>query len=208
MAPKLLVEFIGTFFLVIVVGLSGGNPLAIGGILAAMIFMWSHVSGGNFNPAVSIGLSVRGAQPWRQTLAYIGVQLVGGITAAAVFFAIVGHTMLVSPGEGSSFGVALLVEVIFTFALVSAVLNVATTKATANNQYFGLAIGLVFMASIFAGGAISGGAFNPAIGLGPVLFDVSTISSHGTELALYSLGPVLGGVLAALAYRFLQKNKK
>ena len=208
MAPKLLAEFIGTFFLVLVFGLSGGNPLAIGGVLAAMIFMWAHVSGGNFNPAVSVGLSLRGAQPWKQTGAYVIAQLVGGIAAAAVFFAVIGRPMVVAPGEGVSYGVALLIEVLFTFALVSIVLNVATAKATANNQYFGLAIGLVLMAGIFAGGAISGGAFNPAVGLAPVLFNISTISSHGTELALYSIGPVLGGILAALVYRVTKTDKK
>ncbi len=208
MAPKLLAEFIGTFFLVLVVGLSGGNPLAIGGVLAALVFMWAHVSGGNFNPAISVGLSIRGAQSWEQTGAYILAQLLGGVAAAGVFFAVIGRQMIVAPGEGVSYGVALLVEVLFTFALVSVVLNVATTKATQNNQYFGLAIGLVLMAGIFAGGTISGGAFNPAVGLGPIFFDAATLPSHGTELALYSIGPVLGGVLAALIYRVTSTVKK
>ncbi len=207
MVPKLLVELIGTFFLVLVVGLSGGNPIAIGGVLAAMVFMWAHVSGANFNPAVSIGLSMRGTQSWQQTFAYIVAQLLGAVVAAAVVFAVVGHAMLIAPGEGVSYGVALLVEALFAFALVSVVMNTTDAKATANKQYFALAIGLIYMAGIFAGGAISGGAFNPAVGLGPILFDISTIASHGTELALYSIGPVLGGVLAALAYRYIQPQK-
>src|SRR5207248_2549721 len=77
-------------------------------------------------------------------------------------------------------GATLIVEVVFTFALVLVVLNVATADATAGNSFYGLAIGFTVLAGAFAGGPISGGAFNPAVGLGPTLVD--SLFGGGTSL--------------------------
>lgn len=206
MAPKLVVEFIGTFFLVLVAGLSG-NGLAIGAVLGAMVYLGGHISGGNYNPAVSLGLWLRKAQSGKQTGYYMLVQLLAGVLAAGAVYVTKGQNMVVAPGDGVAFGSAFLIEVLFTFALVSVVLHVAATKATSGNQYFGLAIGLVLIAAAYAGGPISGGAFNPAVGLGPLLFNVATISSHGMELLLYSVGPLLGGALAAVVHRYVVTGK-
>jgi len=197
-------EFIGTFFLVLVAGLSG-NPLAVGAVLTAMVYMGGHISGAQYNPAVTLAVWLKGAQSGRQSLAYAATQLMAGTLAACVYYAIVGQFMIVAPSPNTSFGSALLVEMLFTFALASVVLHVAVTKATAGNHYFGLAIGSVVAAGAFVAGPISGGAFNPAVGLGPLLSHAASLPQHGTQLALYIAGPLLGAVVAALVYRNTEK---
>jgi aquaporin Z len=194
------VEFIGTFFLTLVVALTG-NPLAIGAVLVAMVYMGGAVSGAHYNPAVTLALYLRGAVKYKQAIRYIGVQLAASFVAAAVYYLLKGVTFNVSPAEGVSFSQALLVELLFTFALASTVLYTAASKATKGNQFYGLAIGLVVAAGAFAAGPISGGALNPAVGVGPLLFDMATLQSHGSWVLLYLIGPISGGALAAMLYR-------
>ncbi len=88
----------------------------------------------------------------------------------------------------------------FTFALVLVILNVATAKATEGNHYFGLAIGFTIMAGAFAVGGISGGAFNPAVGTGPIIFQALFGGGSLSDLWLYWAGPLLGSVLAVVAF--------
>lgn len=200
MNRKYVIEFIGTFFLVLVIGLSAGNALAIGGILAAMVYMGGHISGGHYNPAVTLGILMRRQIDRAQAGIYMLVQLAAAIAAAGVFQATQGGKMAVAPGSGYDFLAAFLVEVIFTFALVSVVLHTAVSKALRGNSYFGLAIGFVLMAGVYAGGHISGGAFNPAVGLGPNLYDLGSLSDHMSNLWLYLLGPFIGGALASIVF--------
>src|SRR6267378_2044340 len=167
---KYVIELIGTFFLVLVIGLTG-NPIAIGSVLMVMVYMGGHISGAHYNPAVTLAVLMRGKIDGREAGMYIIFQVLGAIIAALMVNVLAGHTFAPAPGEGVTALNALLVEIIFTFALASVVLNVATTKAAAGNSYFGLAIGFTVLAAAFAGGGISGGAYNPAVGLGPCLID-------------------------------------
>ncbi len=203
---KYVVEFIGTFFLVLVVALTG-NPLAIGAVLVAMVYMGGAISGAYYNPAVTLALYLRGAIKRHQALIYAATQLAAAFVAAAVYFILKGTVFTVQPGIDASFGQAMLVEVIFTFALVTTVLYTAVSKATKGNSYFGLAIGFVVLAGAYAGGPISGGAFNPAVGLGPLLFDIGNLSTHWAWLLLYSVGPLVGGVLASVVYHEAELEK-
>ena len=111
-----------------------------------------------------------------------------------------------APGADVGFGQALLVEILFTFALASVVLNTATTKKLEGNYIYGFAIGLTVTAAAIAGGGISGGAFNPAVGTGPILYSLAHEGS-ASNLALYWIGPLIGGALAALLFRFLQPSE-
>lgn len=197
---KNVIEFIGTFFLVLVIGLSGGNALAIGAILAAMVYMGGYISGGHYNPAVTLGVLIQKKIQRNEALIYMIVQLLAAIVAAGAYQAVHGGKMAVGPGPNVGFGAALLVEIIFTFALVSVVLHTAISKKVSGNNYYGLAIGFVLMAAVFAGGAISGGAYNPAVGLGPNLYDISTLSNHVSNTWLYLIGPFVGGLLATLVF--------
>jgi aquaporin Z len=199
--PKYLTEFIGTFFLVLTVGLTVGQkvalaPIAIGGVLMVMIFMGGHISGGHYNPAVSLAVFIRGRLPLGQLLGYWGTQLLAGVTAATFAWIIMGKGLTLPVVHGDKLMPALLGEFIFTFALALVVLNVATAKGTANNSFYGLAIGSTVMVGACAVGGISGGAFNPAVGLG-----VASLGGPLANLWLHLVGPLAGGFVAGVVFR-------
>ena len=201
-----ITEFIGTFFLVLTIGLVvlDGTmlaPIAIGSALMVMVYMGGHVSGAHYNPAVTLAVLMRGKMKSGDVLPYWIAQIAGALVASAVVSAIHGRTF--APAPGAAFGplAALLVEVLFTFALALVVLNVATAKPTAGNSFYGLAIGFTVTVGAFAGGPVSGGAFNPAVGIGPIAWSVLTGGGGLSNLWLYIVGPLLGGVLAALVFR-------
>ena len=197
-----LVECVGTFFLVLVVGLTviapGAGamaPLAIGTILMVMVYAGGHISGGHYNPAVTLAVWLRGKCGANDVPAYLGAQVVGAVLAALL----VGYCKRGSVVTALQPEVlpALLIELVFTFALAYVVLNVATAKSTAGNSYFGLAIGFTVMAAAYAGGPISGGAFNPAVAIGLTLMGLSTVG----HLWIFLVGNLAGGALAALVFR-------
>jgi aquaporin Z len=203
---KYLIEFIGTFFLVLTVAFTG-NPIAIGAILIAMVYMGGHISGAQYNPAVTLALLIRRKMELRESLIYMATQILAGFVAALLYVIVNDKSFLPAPGVGVGFTSALLMEIAYTFALCSVVLHVATTKKIENNQYFGLAIGLTVMAGAFAAGPISGGAFNPAVAIGPLLADASNLSRHFTDLILYIVGPFTGAILAGYLYNYLNLEK-
>jgi aquaporin Z len=207
---KYLTEFIGTFFLVLSITLSviTGQPLAaiaIGGTLMVMIFMGGHISGAHYNPAVSLAAMIRGALPASELIPYWIAQIAGAVVAALLGNFIAGASVPISPGQDVSVISALLVEILYTFALALVVLNVATAKGTANNSFYGLAIGFTVVAAAIAGGSISGGAFNPAVGIGLSLGAI-VAGTGGGSMWIYIVGPLIGGALAALVFN-LQRNE-
>lgn len=206
---KYLTEFIGTFFLVLTVGMTviepgAGNlaPLAIGSALMIMVYAGGHVSGGHYNPAVTLAVWLRGRCPQSDVLPYIGSQIAGGIVAAIITLYLKGDPM-VTPAEIGVFP-ALMAELIGTFALAYVVLNVATAKATAGNSYFGLAIGFTITVMAFALGGISGGAFNPAVAVGITVMHIA----RAANLWIYLVANFAGGALAAAAFRFINPEDK
>lgn len=209
---KYLTEFIGTFFLVLTIGLviADGTPLAavaIGTILMVVVYAGGHISGAHYNPAVTLAILMRGAMPKSDAAPYMVAQIVGAIAAALVSMSIVGETFAPAPAADATIVAALIVEFLFTFALAWVVLNVAVASETQGNSYFGLAIGFTVLAGALAGGPISGGAFNPAVGVGPIL--VNAIAGDGgfADLWLYLVGPLAGGALAAIVYG-IQHDKR
>jgi aquaporin Z len=199
-------EFVGTFFLVLTIGLTvtSGSPmapLAIGSALMVMVYMGGHVSGAHYNPAVTLAVVMRGRLSSKQLVPYWASQLLGAAAASLVVNVIVGQTFAPSPGAGVGAFPALLTELLFTFALALVVLNVATAKATAGNSFYGLAIGFTVMVGAWAGGPVSGGAFNPAVGTGPILIQALSGGGGFGDLWLYWVGPLLGGALATMAFR-------
>ena len=201
-----LTEFIGTFFLVLTVCLTAptGNPmapLAIGASLMIMVYMGGHVSGGHYNPAVSLAAVIRGALPGPQLVPYWAAQVLGALVAAFVARSASNLPFACAPGSGVGAGSALMIEFLFTFALCLVVLNSATAKKTEGNSFYGLAIGFTIVVAAFAGGGISGGAFNPAVGIGPIVVNALTAGGSVSNLWLYLVGPLLGGVVAALVFK-------
>ena len=201
LGAKLLTEFLGTFIFLTVIALSADagplGPLAIGIALAAMVFMGGHVSGAHYNPAVSLGLFLRGKIGGLQLVTYWFAQLIGAVLAFVAGYLVSGKAGGIHPGSGVYWSSALAVEVIFTLALVLVVLNVAATAATQGNSFYGLAIGFTIVAAAFVGGPISGGAFNPAVGIGATVGQA--LFGHGGfgDLWLYIVGPLVGAAIAA-----------
>lgn len=209
MPAKLLTEFVGTFFFLSVIALSGNAsvfaPLAIGLALMAMVYMGGHVSGAHYNPAVSFGLFLRSVITAQTMALYWLVQLAAGLLAFGFAFAVAGTHGGIHPGSSTSYVSAAAVEIVFTTALVLVVLNVAATKETAGNSYYGLAIGLVVAAGAFVAGPISGAAFNPAVGVSATVADAVFHGDSWTDLPIYIVGPLAGAALAALVHLIQQR---
>ncbi len=206
MTKKLIAEFIGTFFLLLIVALTE-NPIAIGIGLTALVYMGGYISGAHYNPAVTLALFINKKITASGAGAYMLTQFIAAIFASYAYFLIHGNHFIPQMGKNSSFTSAFLIELLFTFLLASVVLHVAVTDKTKGNNYFGIAIGFTLGAAAFAGGTISGGAFNPAVGVGPLLFDITHAANHGTSFLLYLLGPFIGGTLAGTLYKRLLSSK-
>jgi len=172
---KYLVEFIGTFFLVLTIGMTlidpvvavGFAPLAIGAALMIMVYAGGHVSGGHYNPAVTIAVWLRGRCATADVPGYLIAQVLGAAAASFITLYFKGHPVLT--GKEVVVVPALIAEVIGTFALCYVILNVATAKATAGNSNYGLAIGFTVTVMAYALSGISGGVFNPAVAVGGTL---------------------------------------
>ena len=207
-----LTEFIGTFFLVLTIGLTVLNgtalaPLAIGCSLMVMVYMGGHVSGGHYNPAVSLAVLLRGKMASvAEFTGYIVSQVAGALVAALVVRVITGRTFAPAPAPDASAIPALLIEILYTFALALVVLNSAASAKTHGNSFYGLAIGFTIVVAAFAGGPISGGAFNPAVGIGPILVDASVSGGTMANLWLYIIGPLAGGALAATVFGLQERE--
>jgi aquaporin Z len=208
-ARNVIVEFIGTFMLVFTVGASvrGGAtlaPLAIGAALMVMVYAGGYLSGGHYNPAVTLAALVRGRIGATDAFAYWIAQLVAGIAAALLVRSTVttSESHVVAPA-GHAMVSALVVETVFTFALAYVVLNVATSRDNPDNSFYGLAIGFTVFVGAVAVGGISGGAFNPAVVVGGAamgLFAWSTLS--------YLLVQLAAGAAAGMVFRLLNPDDK
>jgi aquaporin Z len=196
---KLTIEFIGTFFLVFTVGMATATagtlaPLAIGAVLMVMVFAGGHISGGHYNPAVSTAVLLRGKLTAGDYLPYIVTQGVAAILAGLLVRGL-GYAPA-NPIAVAGSGTMLVAEFVFTFALAFVVLNVATSKDTENNSFFGLAIGFTVAAGAFAVGGISGGSFNPAVTLGGAF--------AWSNIWVYLIAGFAGGAAAAAVFRLTE----
>jgi aquaporin Z len=163
--------------------------------------MGGPVSGAHYNPAVTIAIYLRGAMAKGDILPYIGAQIFGAWLAANAVQFITGETFAPAPGAAYGSLQALAAEVLVTFALVLVILNVATAKSTEGNSYFGLVIGFTVMAGAYSVGEVSGGAFNPAVGIGPIIVDILSGGDSLGNLWLYLVGPVVGSLCAVPVFR-------
>ncbi|MBQ8668227.1 aquaporin [bacterium] len=206
---KYLVEFIGAFFLVFTVGLTSFAPVAlpaykvaIGFVLMVMVYAGGFISGGHYNPAVSLAAAVRGALDWVQVIPYWVAQILGGAAAAGLVLYLVGAP---EGTAGCPFGLAALIigEFLFTYALCYVVLLTATSKATEGNSYYGLAIGSTVMVGAFvAGGVLCFGAFNPAVAFSLWMLKSACLGSILITIATN----LVAGILAALTFKLVVKE--
>ena len=207
---KYLAEFIGTFTLCFagisaITMTSGGNLVAIalahGLALVTMVSALGHISGGMFNPAVSVGVLIAGKMKPEEFISYVVAQLFGAIFAAWLVGMVFPHESLVAvkwgtptPGASVSFMQAFIMEVVLTFFLVSVVFGSAVDAKAP--KVGGLFIGLTVTMDILAGGAVSGASMNPARTFGPAL-----IGGIWEMHIVYWLGPIVGAILAAIVYK-------
>jgi aquaporin Z len=203
----LVTEAIGTFFLVLAIGLSvhAADPLAaisIGFTLMVMVYAGGRLSGAHYNPAVSVALAIRGAFPAGKLAGYWAAQLVGAVLAGLLVWKFTGHPLHVAPADNTSMLKAIVGEAVATFALAYVVLHVATGKGTEGNSYFGLAIGATVAAFAIAMGPITGGAFNPAVGIGPAIVEMIVGNGMPSLAWVYIVGPVLGAAAAGYAFKY------
>merc|ERR1719446_54228 len=205
LVSKLLSEFLGTFFLVLTVGLNvlGNSPagaFSIAASLMCMIYALGSVSGGHFNPAVTVAILSSGREiiSGKDAAAYMCVQCLGAVSAAFGYSYLEnGRSLPLAPGAGHGLEQALMGEFAFTFLLCLTVLGVATVKSSPQPQFFGLAIGSCVTAGGFAVGNVSGGSLNPAVSAGLAISNC--IISGGPVANMFSYGFVefLAGVVAA-----------
>ena len=199
---KYLTEFIGTFYLVLTVGMTviGGKgdfaPIAIGFALMIMVFAGGHISGGHYNPAVTLAVLLRGKIFLPDAIRYIFSQLAGSLIASLLVVYFLQdkidsqQVLAISPIR------ALLAEFLGTLALCYVVLNVATAKGTNGNSFYGLAIGSTVTVMAYVFGGISGGAFNPAVALGISLLKVVAWSN----IWVYLVGCFAASFVAAYIF--------
>ena len=215
LSKALIAEFIGTFALIFIgagvgaLGLGGltGVALAHGLVVLGFAYAYGHISGTHINPAVTCGLLAAGKIDGGKAGAYIVTQLIGGAAGAFALKAVLGGPVgnlgmaaLASnlQAGGASISISpmtgLFVEFLGTFFLVNAVCNTAVSCKAGNLA--GVAIGLTLTFGILCGGPLTGAAYNPARALGPALAVGDT-----TNLWIYFVGPILGGVVAGILYR-------
>jgi len=206
---KYIAEFIGTFFLVLTVGCTvipgatGVIPaLAIGAALMVMIFAGGHISGGHFNPAVTFAIFIRGRMELKDVIPYWLAQIAAGVVAAFVAVWLIGKSG--TPLEVTNVPAVFVAEFLFTFALAYVVLNCATAKGTLDNSFYGLAIGFTVLAGIFAVGAISGGAFNPAVAIGAAVMQLLKFAN----IWIHVIAELAAGLIAGLTFKFLNPTDR
>ena len=205
---KCLVEFIGTFFLVLTIGCSlfpNGQisfpPMAIGFILMVMIYAGGHISGGHYNPAVSLSAAIRGALSWKDFFAYAVTQCISGFLAALL----VKYLVVIPPySNETAYSIVpmIICEFLFTFALCYTVLNTATSEDTKGNSYYGLAIGSVVLVGIIATAGTCYGAFNPAVALGILAMGIAQCKL----ICFTVLANLFAGAAAAGIYKLTNNN--
>lgn len=205
---RYIIEFIGTFFLVLTIGFTA-NPIAIGMILTGIIYMGKDISGAHYNPATSLAVFLRKKMSLAEMFKYMGFQVLGSLAAAFCYYILTTKTFAPIPNTTINPVKPLIFEVLFTFILMLVILTVATSKKTAGNSYYGLAIGFTVLGAIYAGGSISGAALNPAVAIGPIIIDTIFWGWEGyiDHLWLYIVGPLAGAVLAAVVYKITNPDE-
>lgn len=206
-----LVEFIGAFFLVFTVcatalfGATGIIPaIAIGFALMIMVYAGGHISGGHYNPAVSLAAAIRGALSFKQLIPYWIAQVLGGVAAAllALKFAVVETSVPTT----CPFELCALItgEFLFTFALCYVVLMCATSKKVEGNSFYGLAIGSTVTVGAFAvGGVLCHGAFNPAVAVA-----LGVINAAALKCILYTVATnLVAAIVAGLVFKFVESEE-
>mmetsp|Transcript_23967 Transcript_23967/g.58177 ORF Transcript_23967/g.58177 Transcript_23967/m.58177 type:complete len:470 (-) Transcript_23967:119-1528(-) len=207
LVSKCIAEFIGTYVLVVTVGLNvvqGGSNVAavlsIGAALLVMVYSLGDVSGAHFNPAVTAAVvCAKKMNSLGVAAAYVASQVFGGILAGVTFWAITGKSFALGPAPGYGWASVAAAEFTFTFLLCFVVLSVACLRKVELTNFFGLAIGFAVIVGGYAIGGISGGALNPGVSVGVDFANFLNTGRFGTSI-VYSIIQLAAGVVAALVF--------
>lgn len=195
-------EFIGTFFFVFTIAMTG-NTFAIAAMLSAWIYVGANVSGGHYNPMVSLSITLRGLLSWENFVKYSVAQTFGSFCAFTLESYLKASGIKIEPNANITLINAFILELLLAFVLAFVILTVATSPKYKHNQIFGIAIGLAFAALLFIGSPMSGGVFNPAIALGNFLAGfLKNIRVPYEILAMYLASGFTGGAMAAFFYKY------
>lgn len=197
-----VMEGMGTFFVVLAFGISG-EPLSIGLMYAAMIYIGAHISGAHYNPAITFAFFLLKKIELKKALSYMLSQVVGAFFASIVLLYISTVVFYVEAPINTNLYQQTIAEILFTLVLVLVAITVSKSKALIGNKMYGFIIGLTLTGVTFLGLPISGAVFNPAISIGSSLFDLLLGGASFYSLPLFIVGPIVGGALAALAYKYL-----
>ena len=198
-------EALGAFFLVLAFGLSG-DALAIGLVLAAMVYGGVLVSGAHYNPAVSFAFFIKREIDFNTFVGYLVSQLLGVFAASGVLLLLSKSVFYVEPPTSTNLYEQATIELLLTFVLVFVYLSINSSKIVKTSSTYGLVVGLTYAGIIMLGSDISGGIFNPAISMGASALDyLATEGASFRFIPLYTLAPVAGGVIAAFVYKYLNE---
>jgi aquaporin Z len=167
-----------------------------------MIFAGGHISGGHYNPAVTLAVWMRGKCPTADVAGYVVAQVLAGLVAAVLVLYMKGNPVVTAQAFPRGPIVPLLAELLGTFALAFVVLNAATAKANSNNSFYGLAIGFTVVACAYSLGEYSGGAFNPAVAVGITTMGLNSAGN----IWIHLLAELAGGALAAIVFRIVSPD--
>ncbi len=199
---KLLMEFLGTFFLILAVA-SHAGALAIAAMLMAWIYIGGYISGAHYNPLVTLAVVLRERFGWKEAPWYMAAQVLGGFAAYALVKYIYGGIDIPHPAPQVTFLQGFIVELLLAFTFAFVVLVVTTTELFRNSHLFGFIIGFTVPALAGVGSPITGGLFNPAIALGASLVGlVHGVPVNWEHLLMYVGGAFVGAALAAYAFRY------
>ncbi len=231
LAKRAIAELIGTFVLVflgtgsvvtMVTVFDGPDMggllligLAFGFAVLVMIYAFGHISGTHINPVVSICLWATGRFPAKDMVTYVVVQLIGAFLASSVIVAIWGQRAvdaglgITLPGEGVSYGQAILVELVTTAFLILVIWGSAV-DSRAPSGFAGVAIGIVVAADIIVTGPIAGASMNTARSFGPFLAETvyGGSAADWAKFPIYIIGPIVGGLFAAFVFDYVASLKK
>lgn len=211
---KYIVEFIGTFFLVLTICMTSYSkvsadlqPLAVGSMLMVLIYSMGYLSGAQFNPAISLAIYLRGRINLKEMGFYWIAQILGAVAAALMTAVLISAKppvgLIASTPQFFSMVPALIAEVLGSFALTWVILAVATSKALDGNNFYGLAIGFTVTALMYTLGSVSGSAFNPVVAIATCIAHLSTWNN----LWIYMVGGLGGAVLATMAYKYISGDE-
>jgi glycerol uptake facilitator-like aquaporin len=202
---KYVTEYIGTFFLVLAIGLTG-NALSSGLFIIPVIYIGAWISGAHYNPAITLSFWATGNLSIKSTLFYVISQTLGAAAGVLMIFYLAGTTLQTVPASSVTPIQYGSVELLFLLLLSLLYLTLFLSDACKNNNIHGIAIGLSYAGILMIGEPVSGGVFNPAIAAAASFIDYFNTGDSYLYLPIFFLAPSVGGILAGNLFSFLSNR--